>query len=158
MTRQPRRLPAVPAYAPEDATILAWLCDCAETDVHLAARTIGLRFSERYFLRLRDMARVAYHLGTVLERQPTRSAVAPVSGRCALWLRVSEGSDRWCCLWGVEAGLIAVRRIGVYHDGHEKPHVASDLDSWCVPQLINSYRTGGAVARPCSWLIPSARY
>lgn len=144
---------------PLESTVLAWICRVAEPEVLQAAAILGVRFSPRYFRSLRDMVRIAYHLGVVVERRPARGAHVPplLYGRCAAWLRVDEREgEKYCCLWGMEDGEVAVR-LAWYQNGDGEHVRATYLEDCPLKAYQVAYARAGARLRACSWLIPVAQ-
>lgn len=57
-------------HPPAEATTLAWLCGCTVDDVLRGARVVGVRLSPLRLCSGRDLRRLAYHLGTILDARP----------------------------------------------------------------------------------------
>ena len=122
--------------------MLAWICGVDVDDVHRAARVLGLRFSATYLMTLRNLARIAYHLGAVLEQR--RATAAPPAGRYLAKVRYREDGTEYVMLIGIEAGKTVL--VQWWEDG--------------------AYRTGWGIelageilqldaARVTSWLVPA---
>ncbi|HEY0155466.1 MAG TPA: hypothetical protein VGB92_25950 [Longimicrobium sp.] len=123
-----------------EATMLAWLCGVGVDEVHRSVRVLGLRFSATYLMSLRNMARIAYHLGTVVEQR--RATGTPPAGRFLAKVRYRDEGRDYVMLCGLSPGNTVVQwwEDGAYRTG------------WGIELAGEVLRLDAA--RVTSWLIP----